>query len=75
MLINVQVLTDSGDCSLVEPCLFGDTGIEPADLVTIGFQKPGICVLEVIGVRSKYFEFIIRGKARAKENTYKWVSV
>jgi hypothetical protein len=34
MHINLQVLADSGGMmvSLVEPCLFGDTGIEPADL-------------------------------------------
>jgi hypothetical protein len=34
MPINLQVLGGSGGmiCSLVEPCLFGDTGIEPAEL-------------------------------------------
>jgi hypothetical protein len=56
MRINLQVLADSGGmiCSLVEPCLFGDTGIEPRSSIfdqrkiplhhfTIGFQKQGIC--------------------------------
>jgi hypothetical protein len=34
MRINLQVLPASGGmiCSLVDPCLFGDTGIEPAGL-------------------------------------------
>jgi hypothetical protein len=34
MRINLQVLAGSGGmiCSLVDPCLFGDTGIEPAEL-------------------------------------------
>jgi len=34
MSINLQVLADSGEmiCPLVEPCLFGDTGIETTDL-------------------------------------------
>jgi hypothetical protein len=33
MCINLEVLTVSGGmiCSLVDPCLFGDTGNEPAD--------------------------------------------
>jgi hypothetical protein len=33
MRINLQVLAGSGGmiCSLVDPCLFGDTGIEPAE--------------------------------------------
>jgi hypothetical protein len=34
ILINLQVLPDSDGmlCSLVDPCLFGDTGIEPEEL-------------------------------------------
>jgi len=45
MRINLQVLAGSGGmiCSLVEPCLFGDTGIEPAELAFLyGFGSSAL---------------------------------
>ena len=58
MRINLQVLGGSGGmiCSLVEPCLFGDTGIEPRSSI---IWRHGNCDSSCARQRARSSTFIV----------------